>query len=124
MITLPAGKSGYVIESGPLIHMLDEERDLVDPPGPGLDDRSVLLAMGDPDFDWGGETDGLVPGTVASRVRGTSGPCTSLDDVVFGPLPSTALETATIVQLWRRNHRDAVRLTGPDCVFVELNPLI
>jgi len=123
LAALPVGVGDYLVETGPLIHMLDEERDLVDPPGAGLDDRSVLLALGDPDFDWNGEAAGLARGSVASRMRGASGACVSLDDVVFNRLPSTAVETATVVELWSRNKRDAVRLTGQEATEAELKRL-
>ncbi|MDX2436152.1 MAG: CHAT domain-containing protein, partial [Acidobacteriota bacterium] len=119
LAALPLGADRYLVEGGVLIHMLDEERGLVAPPGAGLDDRSVLLALGDPDFDWNGEAAGLARGSVASRMRGASGGCMSLDDVVFTRLPSTAVETATIAGFWRRNKRDAVRLTGREATEAE-----
>ncbi len=128
LAALPVGASDYLVEVGPLIHMLDEERDLVYPGGRGFDDGSVLLAVGDPDFDFKANRIRR-PGTPAltSGFRGVSGDCGSLDDVVFHRLPSTGLETETIVALWRDCRvggeasdpsstcdRSAVRLLGID----------
>lgn len=123
LATLPSRGSTYLIETGPLIHMLDDERDLVAPPGVGLNERSTLLALGDPDFDWNGEATGSSGGSAASRIRGISGECVNLDEVVFRSLPLTAAETETIVGIWRRHHRNAVRLTGAQATETELKKL-
>ena len=140
LATLPAGGSEYLIETGPLIHMLDEERDLV-ATGVGriLHDPSVLLAVGDPDFDWKEiRTDRPTGIPVAYGLRGVSGSCGSLADVVFPRLPSTDTETEKIAALWRRcgkpdenaesSHpcrRTAVRLTrseATEAAFKRLAP--
>ena len=138
LATLPVGGSKYLIETGPLIHMLDEERDLVSThSGRILDDESVLLALGDPDFDWEEarphETEASEP---SRELRGGSGSCGSLDGVVFRRLPSTRLEIENIVSLWRHCsspdgavrsssscRRTALRLTGPGATEAEFKRL-
>ena len=113
--TLPLGDDEYLVEGGPLIHMLDEERDLAMPPGRELGHASVLLALGDPDFDR--KARGTAAGETRSpvyRFRGASGDCSSLDEVVFRQLPSTRTETKVVTGLWRRSSRSAVRLIGSE----------
>ncbi|MEE4273864.1 MAG: CHAT domain-containing tetratricopeptide repeat protein [Thermoanaerobaculales bacterium] len=115
LAALPTGRSGYLIETGPEIHMLDAERDLVVAPRSGFDERSVLLALGDPDFDWRDEgAAGSDAGRGRSMLRGSNGACTGLEEVVFGPLPTTGPEAELIAELWRRNLRGAIRLTGDE----------
>lgn len=124
--TLPVGDERYLVESGPLIHMLDEERDLAMPPARKLDHSSVLLALGDPDFDLKvGGTAANETGSAEFRFRGVSGVCGSLDEVVFRRLPSTGFETEIVAGLWRRGSRPAVRLVGSQATerrFKQLAP--
>jgi len=115
LASLPTGVDGYLVETGPLIHMLDEERDLAEPPATGRDRPPVLLALGDPDFDWkrhGAETSRS--DEADRQLRGTSGGCGSFDEVVFDRLPTTAPETRAISELWHRHNRRTVRLSGVD----------
>ena len=124
--TLPTGDDRYLVESGPLIHMLDEERDLAMPPARKLDHSSVLLALGDPDFDRKARgTAANETGSAEFRFRGASGVCGSLDEVVFRRLPSTGFETEIVAGLWRRGSRPAVRLVGSQATerrFKQLAP--
>jgi len=88
---LPDG-AGYVVETGPLIHYLPAERDLLE------DHRTSmgrgLLAVGGPDFDAGSS-----PQRPASARRG-EGPCIDLSQHRFEPLPETLKEATAIAALW------------------------
>jgi len=139
LTALPVGTNEYLIERGPLIHMLSVERDLaITPSDGGRGGEALLLAVGDPDFDW---TPGRV--IVAHRspassagYRGAASPCGGLENVHFRPLPSTASETARSVSLWElrageaapvvapsQGQGTAVRLTGPQATEAEFKRL-
>jgi CHAT domain-containing protein len=86
---LPVAESGYLGETGPLIHYLVSERDLV----PSPDQRSIgtgLLAVGGPAF--GG---GTAP-SAAPRAD-----CGTLQSLEFPPLPGTRLEVDDIAHMWQ-----------------------
>jgi CHAT domain-containing protein len=88
---LPTGPARYLIETGPLQHVLSAERDLVQsrhlPPSGG----NGLLAVGNPSFTTGAPV-------------GCSGR--------FEPLPGSAREAAEVVSLWKALGRPAETLTG------------
>jgi len=90
---LPDGRGGTLAESGPLLHLLAIERDLVatagqDPPGRGL------LAIGGPEFGRPGAADG----TVAARA--VPDPCAPLASAGFDPLPGAAAEAQEVAAVW------------------------
>ncbi len=121
--TLPTAGETYLIERGPLVHLLDEERDLAAPRGEGFDQAPVLLAVGDPDFDWAGTPSLSTAASVNTRLRGVPGACGDLDQVLFRRLPSTSAEIATVTELWWQNHWSAIRLTGSEATEAEFKRL-
>jgi len=90
---LPEGK-GYLIEHGPVIHILSSERDLV--PEEGARQKAGLLAVGNPTFAHSGN---LLPAAV---IRDAGISCDDLSKVEFHPLPGTAVEVNDINAAWRR----------------------
>ncbi len=96
--TLPDGGDRYLIETGPLLHHLTAERDLVRPPRPVLGEGG-LLAIGGPDFD--AEIPMASAGTAAAR--GAS--CDAAGRVRFDPLPPAKREAEAVADLWRKSGR-------------------
>jgi CHAT domain-containing protein len=96
---LPARSGGYLIESGPLMHYLSTERDLLGgtTPAPG----GGLLAIGDVDYRAVG---------AATRMRGrdpVAQSCPGIRRTGLTPLPHTRAEVDFIAAEWRRFARPA-----------------
>ena len=112
---LPSG-NGYLVENGPVIHVLTSERDLV--PGEGGVKKTGLLAVGSPQFEMA-----AVAGD-ASRLRDASVPCEDFRSLQFHSLPGTGVEVADIAKSWRRwnGAEPSALLTGADATrnrFIE-----
>jgi CHAT domain-containing protein/tetratricopeptide (TPR) repeat protein len=119
---LPTSASQYLGETGPLVHYLSAERDLVstEAPSPG----GGLLALGGPDFD----EPSLAPIASAASFRGTRSACGDFQSIRFDPLPASLKEVDQVVALWNQSHNartqaaqlriakplqpSAIRLTG------------
>ena len=112
---LPTGTTQYLVETGPSIHYLSAERDLVSAatsPTAG----NGLVALGAPAFDEFGST------SVASAAsfRGTRSGCGDFQSMRFDPLPASLKEVDEVVSLWnkaqdrsaRSMRRSLVRLIG------------
>jgi CHAT domain-containing protein len=117
---LPTGASRYLIETGPVIHYLSTERDVVPADAARAAERS-LLALGDPAYD---------ATQVASAVSkapflGTRSACPEFESMRFESLPASLQEVNDILTIWNQAHGaraatrprnasppDAVRLTG------------
>ena len=99
LTTLPTAEDRYLVETGPAVHVLSTERDVVREakPEPAKHD---LLALGNPDFDF--EPAPLSPEILElARLdstavtdhggeevyRGPRGNCEGLGTMRFGPLP-------------------------------------
>jgi CHAT domain-containing protein/tetratricopeptide (TPR) repeat protein len=132
LAALPAGKAGYLVESGPLVHYLSAERDLVGsvsgrPAGKGI------LALGGPDFDAlrdepvpkSGALAAAKPVTRAADAdpalyRSPPVTCDDLQKLRFSPLPGAAEEAAEVYSLWLQagggdaDGATATKLIGPD----------
>lgn len=108
---LPSAEGHYLVESGPRLHYLSAERDLVragrmTSPGRGL------LVVGGPDFDarpapaaLAGRPPQAVTGAAGStvslsRYRGPRAACSDFRSLRFKPLPSARLEAEEIGSLW------------------------
>ncbi|MGO9231652.1 MAG: CHAT domain-containing protein [Bryobacteraceae bacterium] len=89
---LPDGE-GYLVEHGPVIHVLSSERDLV--PAEGMRQKAGLLAIGNPAFE------AAADGVFASRLRDAGISCQNLDKVGFHSLPGTAAEIDDVHAAWR-----------------------
>jgi len=109
LAALPTEESHYLVEDGPLIHMLSSERALVPrAPVEADDNRPQMLALGNPDFNAGGRAVTGVPpsaGLTANACRPRS-PENNLEPMFFQPLPATAGEIETILNLWREVNGD------------------
>ncbi len=112
---LPAGDSQYLIESGPVLHLLGAERDLLEHREPRV--ARGLLVLGDIAFDDITGFAALRPSgtpTVTAKAsdfpapdparphRGMVPPCAGLASNPFHRLPASLRETEAIVELWRR----------------------
>ncbi len=115
---LPKGK-GYLVEQGPVIHMLSSERDLI--PAEGTHQKAGLLAFGNPNFKL------LANAPLVSNLRDAGISCENLDKVEFHSLPGTAAEVSDINAAWQRwNSNEPSKLeTGSDATrshFLEEAP--
>jgi CHAT domain-containing protein len=100
--SLPDGK-GYLVEHGPVIHVLSSERDLVTTDS--THSKTGLVAFGNPSF---GQTDDQ---QLVAGLRDAGITCKNLDTVESRPLPGTAAEVNDIRAAWQRwNGKEAVTL--------------
>ena len=104
---LPDGK-GYLIEHGPVIHMLSSERDLI--PSDTTTAKAGMLAIGGPAFDLAENN------RPASPLRDSPVTCDAFRKLVFDPLPGSAQEVSDISATWRRWKRGEpyLQLTGSE----------
>jgi CHAT domain-containing protein/Tfp pilus assembly protein PilF len=102
---LPTPDGKYLLENGPLIHILPAERDLADS-RPSLA-SGQLLAVANPAFQQGAS---------AGRAthRGSTSACGDFASVRFGDLPGSLAEARTILQIWRASGGQAAELMGAD----------
>ena len=105
---LPIGERSYLLETGPVIHYLSAERDLVASP-PSDAARRGLLAVGGASFNdrtafRGTGSTTMTPPTTSSpgTTRGASSECGSLQSVKFQPLTGTLQEVRDLSRLWDR----------------------
>jgi CHAT domain-containing protein/tetratricopeptide (TPR) repeat protein len=116
---LPTGRREYLVETGPTLHYLSAERDLVPAPG-AANVGHGLLALGAPSFDdvstfaslaksadparerllSGRLQSGTQPGARVA-LRGLIAECPALQSVHFDPLPASGREAQDVAQLWR-----------------------
>jgi CHAT domain-containing protein len=97
---LPTPHGRYLIESGPLLHVLDTERDLAEPAAAAA--KGTLLALGDPDY-----------GHAATRTpEATPRGCAVPRDRSFTPLPASRMEVDQILQLWKSSGGQGRALEG------------
>jgi CHAT domain-containing protein/tetratricopeptide (TPR) repeat protein len=108
---LPTAASQYLVETGPLIHYLSAERDLVRTEARRLADGG-LLALGGPAFD----ESSLVPVASEASFRGTRSACSDFQSMRFDPLPASLKEVDQVVTLWNQAAKPSpsyiIRLTG------------
>jgi len=104
---LPVG-NGYLVDKGPVIHLLSSERDLL--PAPESPHKNGLLAIGSPSFDIAAAS---LP---ASPLRDATVPCDEFRSLQFRPLPGSAAEVTDISSAWKRWNRDEASslVTGAD----------
>lgn len=112
---LPMGRQTYLIETGPTLHYLTAERDLVGVPGRPA--ARGLLAVGGPSFDARNGRRRPVAQLPAPAVRGSAAPgCGNFESFVFGPLAGTVQEVEEISRIWagtQPESGDARVLVGP-----------
>ena len=107
---LPTAATQYLVETGPSIHYLSAERDLVSgETGPSA--GSGLIALGAPAFDEFSPTSAAP----AASFRGTRSGCGDFQSMRFDPLPASLKEVDEIVSLWNKGQRTdgaPLRLVG------------
>ena len=103
---LPMGQTRYLIETGPRIHYLSAERDLVQPT---VDNTNrTLLALGSPAFDDPGSFAASKPEASAKPViegttfRGSGPDCATFESTRFAALPGSAREAQEIATVWQK----------------------
>lgn len=127
-MALPDARGGYRAESGPTLHRLSAERDLLPWDDAGRRGRG-LLAMGGADFDRA--EDGALSARIAAAPPATGARATPSDSarLRFPPLPRTGAEVEQVVSLWHASRSadaaDAEALTGAaasEAAFKRLAP--
>ena len=97
---LPTGADQYLVETGPILHYLSTERDLVPSENQILPGKG-MLAMGGPAFDKI-PPPALAQGETEDRMfRGQRSQCSDFQSLNFRPLPKSALEAQEVASLWR-----------------------
>ena len=139
LAALPAGPDRYLVETGPAIHYLSAERDLVRGPAgfgrgnglPGLGHGKGVLVLGGPDFDAdpagprvpagppvaagapvARRSEGKGAGVSGSSHRSARASCGDFRSLVFDPLPQAMAETGEIERLWSQRGSPVTKLTG------------
>ncbi len=109
---LPIGARSYLVETGPLVHLLSSERDVVRSTGePG---GSGLLAIGNPAFESAPHNAPRERKTTAPGRRGGEQTCTN-GLMTFDALPGTADEVRGVAATWRASGHGPLRaLLGAD----------
>jgi CHAT domain-containing protein/tetratricopeptide (TPR) repeat protein len=104
---LPTGPGTYLVETGPTLHYLSSERDLLHAARPPPSAPS-MLAMGGPDYDAVSEAREAGAGDeTRSAVRASSGPAlrSGCEEGPrhFGFLPQAAAEARDVASIWSRS---------------------
>jgi CHAT domain-containing protein/tetratricopeptide (TPR) repeat protein len=134
LAALPMQSAEYLVETGPLLHVLTSERDLALVPSDQAEGTG-LLALGGPSFDLVEAREGAV-GLGRARVAGSTSPastrgagargplpaCPDFRDVRFGPLPGSVREAKEIAAIWP-DSASVLLLTGPNAGESELRRL-
>jgi len=131
LAALPTGRGRYLIESGPVIHYLSAERDLVTDEGSIVATGSGLLAVGGPAFDDASSfraaleskptigtslrqsdatgralrpkaTPTESPVPQATPFRGMPSNCVSFRSMRFKTLPASRTEAESVTNLWQQ----------------------
>jgi CHAT domain-containing protein len=119
---LPDG-TGYLVEHGPVIHVLTIERDLL--PGAPAEKKAGLLAVGSPTFELAKvET---ASDSLPATLRDAPMDCEAFKKMEFGPLPASLTEVRDISSSWKRwNAAERAQvLTGDEATraqFLEAAP--
>lgn len=106
---LPSG-AGYLVEHGPVVHILTSERDLL--PSANAGKKEGLLAIGSPAFEMAKLDAPGSPGTL----RGSPIQCDAFAKMEFHPLPASLNEVREISSTFKRwNAQEPEQLlTGQD----------
>jgi CHAT domain-containing protein/Tfp pilus assembly protein PilF len=124
---LPIGSEKYLIESGPMIHYLSSERDLISAGGT-LASGIGLLAMGDSAFEETSLFAALAPEdkpkqSIFDRAkslvsfRGVRSECGDFKSLKFGSLPATNNEIKEITKIWKNSQKgddNFIKFTGAE----------
>ena len=124
---LPVDSGRYLLEEGPVLHMLSSEKDLL-PRASGASRREGLIVLGGPDYDQPAAPDaalfqlaGLLPESSAAPSRNSrtrQAECVDFASLRFAPLPASGSEAEKIAALWQAQGANgrggaALKLLGP-----------
>lgn len=103
---LPTGRDSFLVEDGPVIHLLAAEHDLSDLATTTGTGRG-LLALGGASYDLGEVSGAAVPvdptpAKPPAALRGVSAESGSLRGVHFQPVPGTRREAAAVAGMWEQ----------------------
>lgn len=101
---LPSGEDRFLVETGPHLHVLSTERDLVAPPD--APDGRGLLVMGAPDFDRQPPSAGESTVMRSAPALDDTVSCARLGSLRFRPLPGADREVREVGEVWRRRSGD------------------
>lgn len=90
---LPVANMKYLVETGPTIHYLSAERDLVESSQQSAQGKGLLAV--------GGASFGTSPPARPTAKAPTRSGCGALQNLHFDPLPGTRLEVAEINAIWK-----------------------
>lgn len=90
---LPVANMKYLVETGPTIHYLSAERDLVESSQQSAQGKGLLAV--------GGASFGTSPAARPTAKAPTRSGCGALQNLHFEPLPGTRLEVAEINAIWK-----------------------
>lgn len=93
--SLPVNR-GYLVEHGPVVHILTSEKDLL--PDPVTGKKAGLLAVGSPAFELAQTRSSTAP----DPLRGAPIQCEALGKMRFQPLPASLSEVQGISSTWKR----------------------
>jgi CHAT domain-containing protein/tetratricopeptide (TPR) repeat protein len=115
---LPEGE-GYLVDHGPVIHLLSSERDLI--PAETASKKAGLLAIGSPEFEQAALDTG------GPQLRGAPVDCEAFSEMQFSPLPASLGEVREIATAWKKwNQQEPTDLlTGSEATrahFLEAAP--
>jgi len=112
---LPSRRGQYLVDTGPVVHYVSAERDIVRTTSPPVLAGSGLLIVGNPAY----EILGAQP-PAAGVLRGTPVECVDFERVRFEALPATGKEVEEITDLWTgstgstRRSAEVLRLSGDE----------
>jgi CHAT domain-containing protein/tetratricopeptide (TPR) repeat protein len=109
VLALPVGRSAYLVERGPAVHLLSSERDLLRLGRPARSGGGLLL-LGGADFDASPDSIAAAAGGGPPRLasaapggsvyRGPHASCSGFRAVRFQPLPASGLEIEEVAAMW------------------------
>src|SRR5262249_49243051 len=116
LAALPAARDRYLVETGPLLHTLTTERDLVAPES-AVAPRAGLLPGGWPAFERALQARTRPASRPLAERAGGGGPASASVGARFPPLPGAGEEAIEIAKIWRDaastgDRGDVVCLTG------------
>jgi len=117
---LPAANGRYLVESGPLLHVLSAERDLA-APSP-LPAGTELLVLADPQF----QARPGPPAVASARppvYRGAASTCADFASLQFASLPGSLAEAQTIASIWNAQGWHELTLSGADASEAALDAM-
>lgn len=108
---LPDGEA-YLVERGPVVHMLTSERDLLTEES--MQKKTGLLVLGGPAFDLHGSA--LATSSTPSALRGDTIACDDFQKMTFASLPGAGEEAQDLSKAWKQwNGNEGLSLmTGID----------